>query len=229
MGKGLQPAFDLVNIALLYLLPVLVSAVRWGLGPSLAASFLGILSFDYFFVPPVMSFTVSDIRYLLNFALFLAVALVTGTLAARLRTQADAARDREKRTGALYSLSQKIAAETDIQKALQAVVETAASDRSTEAAVLMPGPQYNILDLMVHSGDGEFVLDHKERAAAQLAFEHKQRTVPRTAASGEARLFFLPITDGEKSVGVLAVRLAGDQTLSADRQKDLEAFASLTA
>jgi len=50
-GKVFQPALDLVSIALVYLLPVLVSAVRWGLWPSLAASFIGILSFDFFFVP----------------------------------------------------------------------------------------------------------------------------------------------------------------------------------
>jgi two-component system, OmpR family, sensor histidine kinase KdpD len=229
IGKGLQPAFDLVNIALLYLLPVLVAAVRWGLWPSLFASFLGMLSFDYFFVPPVMSFTVSDIRYLLNFALFLAVALVTGTLAARLRRQAEAARERERRTAALYSLSQKIAAETDIQRALRAVVETVASDGSTEAAIFIPGPQYSLLDLVAYSGDEGFLLDHKEKAAAQLAFEHRQQTMPRTQVTGEPKLFFLPISDGEKSVGVFAVRLMRGQSLSADRQKDFEAFASLTA
>ncbi len=58
-GKTVQPAFDLVNIALLYLLPVLISAVRWGLWPSLFASLAGMLSFDYFFVPPFLSFAVT--------------------------------------------------------------------------------------------------------------------------------------------------------------------------
>ena len=56
IGNVLEPYFDRVNLALLYLLPVLVSAVRWGRGPSFFASFLGVLAFDFFFVPPVHSF-----------------------------------------------------------------------------------------------------------------------------------------------------------------------------
>lgn len=64
---GLRPAFDLIDAALLYLLPVLISAVRWGLWPSLTASVLGMLCFDFFFVPPVMSFTVGDVRHLFSF------------------------------------------------------------------------------------------------------------------------------------------------------------------
>jgi two-component system, OmpR family, sensor histidine kinase KdpD len=229
VGKGLQPAFDLVNIALLYLLPVLVSAVLWGMWPSVAASLAGMLSFDYFFVPPVMSFTVSDIRHFINFALFLVVALVTGTLAARLRTEAGAARDREYRTAALYSLSQRIAGEFDIREALGAIVETVVNNVGADAAILTPGLPYNSLEIAAHSGKGEFSLSHKEKAAARLAFEHGQQTASGTEAAGESKVFFVPVTEGEKGVGVLAVRPAGERSLSSEQEKDLKAFASLTA
>src|SRR5208337_2526660 len=87
VGKAISPFFDITNVALFYLLPVLVSAVRWGRGPSLLASFLGVLSFDFFFVPPIFSFTVNDVKYTLTFAIFLIVGLVTASVATRLRDE----------------------------------------------------------------------------------------------------------------------------------------------
>ncbi|MGD0231829.1 MAG: DUF4118 domain-containing protein, partial [Syntrophorhabdales bacterium] len=68
VGKLFSPFFDITNVTLFYLLPVLLSAVRWGLRPSLFASFLGVLAFDFFFVPPVLTFAMGDIRYVFTFA-----------------------------------------------------------------------------------------------------------------------------------------------------------------
>ncbi len=120
LSKVLQPVFGVVDTALLYLLPVLISAVLWGRGPSLFASLLGVLAFDFFFIPPFLSITVHDVRYLFSFAVFLLVAFVTGTLATKLRNQVESARQRERRTAALYALSRQIAAEADLQQVLQA-------------------------------------------------------------------------------------------------------------
>lgn len=85
----LVPYFNLINVALLYLLPVLTSAVRWGKGPSFFASFLGVLAFDYFFVPPAFSFMPSDPRDFFILAVFLLVAVVTGTIATKLRNETE--------------------------------------------------------------------------------------------------------------------------------------------
>src|SRR5262245_45009986 len=63
-------AFDTANISLMYLFPVLFSAVYWGLVPSIYAAAAGVLAFDYFFVPPLLSFSVEDLRYLLSFAVY---------------------------------------------------------------------------------------------------------------------------------------------------------------
>jgi two-component system, OmpR family, sensor histidine kinase KdpD len=229
IGKALQPAFDLINISLFYLLPVLISAVRWGRWPSLASSILGILAFDYFFIPPVLSFTVSDIRHLLNFAVFLIVALVTGTLAARLRTQAVEAKERDRRTALLYSLSRKIAVETDIRQVLQTVVDTVSSSVKGTGAVLIPGVPYNLLTAAVHSSNGEYSLEQKQAAMAQWAFEHGQQTSRGSDIPGAPKDVFIPITDGVRSLAVLALRFESGQVLSPGQQTDLEAFASLTA
>ncbi len=221
MGK-VFPFFDLINISLLYLLPVVISAVRWGLWPSLAASFLGMLCFDYFFIPPFLSFTVDDIRHLLNFLIFLVVAVATGTLAARLRAQADEARERERRGASLYALSHRIAVETEMRPILQAVVDMVAGSVNVSAAILMPGAPYNRLAVIVHSGASTLTDEHRQMATAQLAFEHARRTA-------QGRDIFFPISEGTTSLGVLAVECGPEQALTAGQERDLKAFAALTA
>jgi len=89
IGHFLVPFFNLTNVALLYLLPVLTSAIRWGKRTSFFASFLGVLAFDYFFVPPAFSFMPSDPRDFFVLAVFLLVAVVTGTIATKLRNETE--------------------------------------------------------------------------------------------------------------------------------------------
>ncbi len=125
-GKLLTPYFDLLNIALLYLLPVLISAFYWGRGPSFLASFLGVLAFDFFFVPPFYSFTVDDIRYLFTFGVYLLVAIVISTMASRLRDELEKTRKSEWLTVALYALSQQMAAVADPQQMLEILVNSIA-------------------------------------------------------------------------------------------------------
>jgi two-component system, OmpR family, sensor histidine kinase KdpD len=228
-GKAFQPALDLVTIALVYLLPVLLSAVRWGLWPSLAASFLGILSFDFFFVPPVWSMTVSDVRYLLSFVIFLVVALVTGTLAAKLRDQARAAGQRERRMAALYSLSHRIAAETDLQGVLRTVVETVAQSMKGAVAVFMPVAPDNKIELVAHSGETEFPVSEKEKVIITWAFELKREAQSRKNVGSNFDRLFVPVSDGERTVAVLAVPSTPGRALLREQREDLDALTGLIA
>jgi two-component system, OmpR family, sensor histidine kinase KdpD len=251
LGKALQPHFDLVNIALSYLLPVLITAVRWGLWPSLATSVLSMLFFDFFFVPPFLTLTVADFRHLLNLIIFLVVALVTGTLAGRLRSNADLAREGERRTSALYALSHRIAAETDLTRVLQTVVDTVAEHlRAAEAVILMPGQPYNALMVAArspriaaeanpvsHLGDEQtaswpvdaLMLDHKEKSIAQWVFEHRQQAGQGTTVLARSGELFIPIHEAETSLAVMGLQLGSERTLSERERRDVEAFASLTA
>ena len=74
---------------------------------------LSVSAFDFFFVPPYLTFAVSDAEYLVTFAVMLLVALVISTLTVRLQQQAEAARQRERRTAALYAMSRDLASTRD--------------------------------------------------------------------------------------------------------------------
>ncbi len=224
IGKAMEPAFDLIDIVLLYLLPVLVSAVRLGLWPSLAASVVGILAFDFFFVPPVLSFAVRDMRHVVSFAVFLLVALVTGTLAARLRSQVRTSRERERRTAALYALSDKMGAAMDIQTVLQTVVSSVSQSIVGDVVVFLPGDRGNHLGLLAWSGPECFALTEKERDLAQWTFDLREKA---DSPIDGGRHFFVPVCNNEACLAVLVLEL--HRSLTGEEEKDLEALTNLTA
>ena len=97
VATPLLPYFDLANIVMLFLLTVVLVALKWGRGPAVLAAFVSVAAFDFFFVPPRFRFAVSDFQYLLTFAVMLAVALIIGQMTAGLRYQARVASYREER------------------------------------------------------------------------------------------------------------------------------------
>jgi two-component system sensor histidine kinase KdpD len=101
---------DAANVVMLYLLATMGVALRWGRGPAAVAAAVNVLLFDFFFVPPHLSFAVRDLQYLLVFAVMLAVGLVTGQLTAGLRQQARIAAAREQRVRSLFELARDLSA-----------------------------------------------------------------------------------------------------------------------
>ena len=106
---AMHERFDKSNMVMVYLLGVAVVATRYGRRPSALAAVLSVAAFDFFFVPPYLTFAVSDTQYLITFGVMLLVSLLISTLAARVRAQAEAARWREQRTRVLYALSRDLA------------------------------------------------------------------------------------------------------------------------
>lgn len=99
---------DIPNLATLYLVPVILTAVRVGWWPALGASVLAFLSFDFLFVDPIYTFTVSDPAEWLSLLIFLLVAAVTGNLAARERVLLTQSRRRAEEAILLYGISRTV-------------------------------------------------------------------------------------------------------------------------
>ncbi|MGZ5173126.1 MAG: DUF4118 domain-containing protein [Burkholderiales bacterium] len=101
--------FDPPNIVMLFLLAVLLIAMKLGSGPGVMSAFLSVALFDFFFVPPRFTFLVDDVQYLLTFAVMLVVALITAYLVANVRRQAAIADARARHAHALYEMARKLA------------------------------------------------------------------------------------------------------------------------
>jgi two-component system, OmpR family, sensor histidine kinase KdpD len=100
--------FDLANIVMLFLLGTVGVALKFGRGPAALAAFLNVAAFDYFFVAPRLSFAVSDVQYVVTFAVMLVVGLLTGQLMAGLRFQARISSSRERRAQSLFELTREL-------------------------------------------------------------------------------------------------------------------------
>ncbi|SFP82947.1 DUF4118 domain-containing protein [Variovorax sp. 770b2] len=106
----LAGVLELSNIVMLFLLGVVGVAMRFGRGPSALAALLNVAAFDYFFVPPRLSFAVSDVQYVLTFAIMLGVGLLVGQLTAGLRFAAGVSTSRERRARSLFELTRELSA-----------------------------------------------------------------------------------------------------------------------
>lgn len=227
IGTILSLHMDLVSVALLYLLPVLVSSVLWGRGPSFFVSIFGVLAFDYFFIPPSFGFTPTNPRDFFVLAVFLLVAFITGTMAARLRNELENTRHREHRTLALYEVSRKIAAENDLERILQTLAEKASETVFAEAIVFVKTCDSGLVRKAAACPSDNSPLEDEELGAVYWVLEHGKAKERKTQNSSEV---FFPIRTADRTVGVLAVKPASSETtLTPEQAQLIEAFANLAA
>ena len=210
--------FDLANIVMVFLLTVVLIGVHAGRGPAVMAAFLSVALFDFFFVPPKLSFTVHDAQYLLTFAVMLAVALITGELTAGLRRQAQIASLKERRTRALYEMARELSGALSLVQAVQIVQRSLADMVSAKAVILMEDtdgqPQ------ITGDSSGNTVFD---RTIAELVQADGQYV-------GLDSSGYFPLIASARVRGVLVVSFSSDDMLALEEHHDLlEAVASLIA
>ncbi len=193
----------LVDLAMVYLLGIVVVSSRTGKGPSLLATVLSVAAFDFFFVPPRYTFAVSDVRYLLTFVVMFVVAFVISRLTLRIREQAGAARLRERRTSALYNLSRELVRERGIERLSAVSVKHISEVFSRQIVILVPDEQTKLKSVV--TGPGTFALDQKEMSVAQWAFDHRQEAGAGTDTLPGAAALYLPLFTASRTVGVLGI------------------------
>ena len=130
--------FDRSNIVAIFILTVVLVAVRFGRGPAALAAVLSVGAFDFFFVPPRFSFAVSDVQYFLTFVIMLAVGLITGQLTAGLRFQARVSAHREERAASLYEFARDLSGAVQVDQVVKISDESIERTFHAAAALLLP-------------------------------------------------------------------------------------------
>ncbi len=131
---------DLANILMLFLLTVVGIGATLSRGPALAAAFLSVALFDFFFVPPRFSFTVEDPQYLMTFAVMLVVALIIGSLTADLKRRADEALVKERRSHALYEMARELTGAVSVRDVIGISQRSLRHAIDVGTAFLIAGP-----------------------------------------------------------------------------------------
>lgn len=215
LAAPLREILDLANMVMLFLLTVLLVAVSLGRNPAILASVLSVLLFDVFFVPPHFSLAVSNLQYLITFAVMLATALITGHLTANLKEQAAEAERREQRTHALYQIASQLAGALNLQQ-VQEILDHFVRDGFAGQAGVFLGDDLAPLQagkLSVSAVDLQQVIKSGERQTLQL--------------SGAQSILF-PLRAPMRVRGVLVVQLPEISVAEGDLAL-LEALSSLVA
>jgi len=207
----LQAILAQPNIVMLFLLSVVGVALRLGRGPAALASVLSVGLFDFFFVQPRLSFAVSDVQYLLTFAVMLAVGLITGQLTAGLRYQAQVLAERESRSRALFELTSDLAGALQTEAVLQVAEGALAEEVHGEALLyvldlndaLQPSPRQASLVLA----------DQPDAGTARWALDHGQAAGLSTDTLAGSAWFYLPLQAPMRTRGVLALKPKSSRSL----------------
>ncbi|MQY50855.1 two-component system sensor histidine kinase KdpD [Rhodocyclus gracilis] len=225
-GAVLFPIFDLANIVMLFLLAVVLVSVRYGRGPSVLASFLSVAIFDFFFVPPRISFAVTDVQYLMTFLVMLVVGLITGQLTAGYKYQANVATRREQRVRALYEMSRDLSAALMPEQIAEIGERFIVAEFGAKAAFLLADDNDH-LQAPLPSLNGLPIVD---REIAQWAFDHGEVAGQGTDTLAATPGFYLPLKAPMRLRGVLALELRSvDRLLIPEQRRLLDTFASLIA
>jgi two-component system sensor histidine kinase KdpD len=227
LGALISQEISPANLVMIYLLAVVIAALYLGRGPAILAAIASVLAFDFFFVPPQLTFAVTDTEYLLTFAGLLGVGLVISYLTVRTRDQAEAAQKREADTATLYALSRDLAAASGLEAALKAVIVHMDEAFGRDTVVFLPEGE----DSLGPYGRGtDYLLDEVETTAASWAFQHGEPAGRHTNTLPAAQARYIPLKASERIVGVLGVKPKDKSVqLTPDQRRLLEAFASQSA
>ena len=223
----MYPYFALTNLVMVYLLGATVAALRLGRGPASMTAAANIIVLDFCFVPPRFTFAVSNLEYLVTFAVMLVLALVIANLVANVRAQTRVAGARERRTSLLYAMSRELAATRAFDNLARLAVKHVAETFSGRAAVLLPDSRGR---LQGPKTTDPATLEAPDLSVAQWVFDHGRPAGLGTDTLPAATAQYLPLNATQKTLGVLAVQPIQRRRLLLPEQRHLlETFAGQIA
>ena len=204
LSELLRDFFDPTNLVMIYLLSTVIAAVYLGLGPSILVSILGVLIFDFLFIPPYLSFAVADFRFFFSLIALLAVGVIISYLTSQFRRQTEAAWQRERQTAALYSLGRDLAVSNDLESYIKAILKRIKDTFGNEVIIFLPDPQNKEI-LKPYTDNPDIKINENDSAAALWSFQH-QKIIGHgtdTLPNAGARYFPLITARGtSRSIGV---------------------------
>jgi two-component system sensor histidine kinase KdpD len=225
LATPLLGTLDLTNVVMLYLLAVVGVALRYGRGPAVLAAFLAVGAFDFFFVQPRLSFSISDFQYLVTFVVMLIVALVIGQLTAGLTYQARVAQRNEDRMRALYEMSRDLSGALVVEQVAKIGARFITMEFNARVALFVPDDKDQLQEPLSTKDAPEL-----DRAIAQWSFDRAEAAGQGTDTLPASPTLYLPLSAPMRIRGVLAVQLRDATGLADPEQRRLlDTCASLLA
>jgi two-component system, OmpR family, sensor histidine kinase KdpD len=202
VGELIQPVLGVENVDLVFLTAVVGIAVRYGLWPSLFATVLSSLCYNFFFLPPIYTFTITDPTNVGAFVFFTIVAVVVSHFAARGRSRTIAAHERVRTVELLYAFSRKLAGVGTLDDVLWATAYQTALMLKVRVVLLLPEDG----SIVVKAGyPPEDILDDADVAAAKWAWQNNRAAGRGSDTLPGAKRLFLPMRTGRGAIGVIGI------------------------
>src|SRR5260221_3506386 len=202
VAELIEPFLGVENVDLVFLTAVVGVAVRYGLWPSLFATVLASLCYNFFFLPPIYTFTITDPTNIGAFVFFTIVAVVVSHFAARGRSRAVAAQDRVRAVELLYAFSRKLAGVGTLDDVLWASAYQTALMLKVRVVLLLPEDG----SIVVKAGyPPEDTLGDADIAAAKWAWENNRSAGRGSDTLPGAKRLFLPMRTGRGAIGVIGI------------------------
>jgi two-component system sensor histidine kinase KdpD len=216
------------NLMMVYLLAIILVAVRGQRWPSISMAVLCILAFDFFFVPPRFSFSVAHDQYLVSLVFMAVLAYVIIYLSVLTHKQTHSARMREKRTTALYILNKQLATTRGVEQLLQIAGRYISEVFDSQTAILLPN-DHNEVEIRCSYPD-KISLDDKEQSIAQWVYDLGKKAGLGTQTLSVSQAVYLPLSGTKSTLGVLRVQpKVAEHLLHPEQMQLLEAFTNQIA
>jgi two-component system sensor histidine kinase KdpD len=225
-GLGLLfPRMELADVVMLFTIPILVAAIRYGRNAALATSVMAVLAFDFFFIHPRFTFRVGDMKHLGTFAIMLGMGFVIGNLTERVRQQAIRAQLREQRTLALYRLGEALVQAGDQTDTIATAIRAVETQFRTHVTFYLANR-----DGRLETGHGQTPSAEDQQGVAQWAFDHGQAAGQGTGILPASKALFLPLKGVRGTLGIMSLQSEeGPLWQEPDQRHLLESFANQTA
>ncbi|OGP69959.1 MAG: hypothetical protein A2Z73_05890 [Deltaproteobacteria bacterium RBG_13_60_28] len=220
----LFPYLALRNLAMIYLLTVVIISSLLARGPALFSSFFSVAVFAFFFVPEYYSFALADSEYAVTLAVMLLVSTLVSGLTTTIRHKARVAREQERQTAALYEMSQNLTAINSLEELLRVAAEQISRIFDSRVAILMPRTEEK---LEIRAGFPFADDDVREGMVAKWVFRHGHLAGAGTGTLSAVKSIYLPLIASQQVIGVLRLEpFEPGRVLGADSLRLLEALGS---
>ncbi|MCK9376118.1 MAG: DUF4118 domain-containing protein [Syntrophobacterales bacterium] len=227
LGFALFPHLALRNLAMIYLLTVVILSSFLSWGPALFSSFFSVATFAFFFVPKYYSFAIADTESAITLLIMLLVSTLVSGLTTRVRHQARVARQQERQTAALYEMSQNLTAIDSLEELLHVAMEQISRIFDSHVTILMPDTAGK---LQVRAGQPLAAEDVREGMVGNWVFKHGHMAGAGTGTLSAVKGIYLPLSASQHVIGVLRLETSQpERIVEADSLRLLEALGTQVA
>lgn len=214
IGLALSQILQVGNVALLYLVPVLVAASMFGRWPGITAGLVSSLAYNFFFLPPTYTLSISNPENVVTLLVLLTVALVTSHFAARARVQADIAASSARQNAAIAGFSRQLTATGNDEELMQAICAEVARLFDVRTALLMTSPNGPTVRAAYPP---ENQLGTIDLAAANWALETGVSAGRGSDTLTSSDWLFTPLRTANRTLGVIGLARDNGEPLRSDK------------